>query len=267
MPVIANIKYNKTTFTDTWKKIVNDHRVGDRLVTRNLEFVRGALKLTSKWKHHGYAAHFKAKIGNLEFGPKGKTKKVKGIMFICQGLRKYIFVSQSDILKELFPPQNDSEVGKKNRAEVLKMMRQQIQYQIDDFKEQWQLEMDLLRNKDVYEYHEAMKCPLSGKDLRKSEIAIDHDVPFITLAKEFWRINNINPYKVFMVGGAYDRKFEQDHLNLAWQKYHEKHAKLQAVERKANLSKNKKSTEEYLKEVQKAQETINPFKKNSPRVI
>ena len=122
MPVIANIKYNKTTFTDTWRKIVNDHKVGDRLVTRNLAFVQGALKLTTKWKHHGYAAHFKAKIGQLEFGPKGKTKKVKGIQFICQGLRKYIFISQSDILKELFPPQSTEARDKENRAEVLKMM-------------------------------------------------------------------------------------------------------------------------------------------------
>lgn len=267
MPVIANVKYNKTTFTDRWRKIIKDHRVGDRLMTSNLAFIQGALKLTTQWKHHGYAAHFKAKIGQLEFGPKGKTKKVKGIQFICQGLRKYIFISQTDILKELFPPQSTEARDKENRAEVLKMMRQQIQYQIDDFKEQWQLEMDILRDKDIVEYHEAMKCPLSNKDLRKSEIAIDHDVPFITLAKEFWRINGINPYKISVMGGPYDRRFEEDHLNLAWRMYHQKNAKLQAVERKANLSKNKKSTEEYLAQQQKASEAMNPFKKKSPRVI
>ena len=265
MPVISNVKYNKTTFTNKWKQIVKDHKVNDRLVTANLSFIKGTLKVTDKWKHIGYAAHFKAKIGSKEFGPKGKSKPVKGIMVMAHGMRSYLFISQSDILKELFPPQNDDQRGKQNRAEVLKMMRQSVQKQIDDFKEAWQNEMDELRNVDVLEYHEAMKCPLSGVDLRKSEIAIDHDVPFITLAKEFWRINGIDPYKVSVVGGVYDRRFEQQHLNLAWEKYHEMNAKLQAVEKTANLSKNKKSTEEYLKQQQLAADTLNP--KNKKRSI
>ena len=250
--LIANLKYNKTTFTKKWKQIVNDHNVGARLVTKNLEFVRGALKITKKFQHMGYAAKFSAKIGEMEFGPKGKSRKVKGIMVRTIGMKKYVFISQKDILSELFPPKNDTERGKKNRAEVLAAMRQMVQYQIDDFKETWQAEMDSLKKKDVYEYHEAMKCPLSGKDLRKTDIAIDHDVPFITLAKEFWRINGIDPHTCRLTGSAMKRVFEESHLTLAWKKYHHQNAILQATDSKANLSKNRKSTEEFLEKEIKA---------------
>lgn len=264
--IIANLKYNKTTFLRKWRNIVNDHNVGDKLHGKMLEFIKGALKISDKYKKIGYSAKFKAKIGSIKFGPKGKQKPVKGIMVMAMGMRSYQFISQTDIHDELFPPKNNTQEKKKNRADVLAMMRQQIQPQIDEFKEAWDNYMELIKKEDTVQFNERKKCPLSGKDLTKVDVAVDHDIPFIKLAKEFWRINNIDPFTTTVMGGPYDRKFEKEHLNNAWRDFHKKESKLQVVEKRANLSKNRKSTEEFLKQERKAAvakskpRTLNPNK-------
>ena len=260
--IIANIKYNKTSFLNRWKKIIKDHRLNEKLVTKNLEFIRGSCKITDRYKKYGYAAKFEAKIGEMEFGPKGKSKKIRGIMIRTLNHKSYIFISQNDIMRELFPPKTDEEIGKKNRAEVLQAMRQLIRPQIEEFREGWMNKMNILKDRDIYEYHEAMKCPLSGKDLRKGDIAIDHDIPFIDLVRNFWRLNGVDPFTENIIGGVYSRKFERSYLNKAWIEYHRKNAILQVADATANKKKNKKTTEEFLELEKNARQA-----KSKPRTL
>lgn len=246
MIVIANIKYTKTAFKNKWSQIVKDHNIGAELVTANLKFIQHTLRSTYKWKSIGYAQDFQAKIGALMFGDaRYKQRKVKGITVKAFGVKEFIYISQTDILNELFA--DFSEIGKKaqNRVDVLLMMRQRVKPQIVSFKENW--------DKDTCDRAEVI-CPLSGKNLKRKgiKLAVDHDIPFITLAKEFWRLKGLDPCTINVVGGVYDRGFELENLNKEWEDYHRDRSVLQVVEKEANLKKNKKSTEEYLKTLPKA---------------
>lgn len=244
---ISNLTYTKTSFKKRWSQIVKDHNVGDKLTTSNLQFVQGAVKISIKWKKIGYSSDFQAKISSIECGPKGKQKKVKGICIKALGTRSFIFISQTDIINDLFLDTSEATIKKKNRAEVLSMMRQVISDQIKDFKENWEKELVRLKQDDLFLFNEACKCPISGKNLLSTDVAIDHDIPFINLANEFWRLNGIDPFTVLVVGSTFKRSFEDENMTLAWIEYHRSNAKLQAVDATANLKKNKKSTEDYLK--------------------
>lgn len=246
--IIANISYNKTSFVNRWKQILKDHNVGDKLVTSNLAFVKGALSVTETWRRIAFSANFVAKIGMKEFGPPGKRRNIKGIMVKAAGYRSYVYISTRDIYDHLFPPQNDTEFEKKNRSEVLSMMRQMVQPQIEEFSENWRREMGELRLKDPVAYKKKMQCPLSNKDMRQDSIDIDHDVPFIKIAESFFGRYNVDPGTAILCGGVYDRRFEEGHLNDMWKVYHKKHAKLQAVDSIANKEKGAKTTEQYRKE-------------------
>lgn len=253
---INNITYTKTSFKKRWSQIVNDHGVGDKLVTSNLKFIQGAIKISSKWKKIGYSSDFQAKISSIEFGPNGKQRKVKGVAIKAFGIRSFIFISQMDIINDLFLDNTELTLKKKNRAETLIMMRQVVSEQIKEFKNKWEEKLVRLKKEDLFLFNEACKCPISGNNLLTVDVAIDHDIPFINLASEFWRINGIDPYTVLITGSTFNRSFEDENMTLAWIEYHREHAKLQAVDSVANLKKNKKSTEDYLKSMADSSEFI-----------
>lgn len=244
---VDNVTYNKTSLKKRWSQIVKDHKVGDVLVTSNLRFVQGCIKTSVKWKKIGYSVNFSAKIGSILYGPKNKQRSVKGITINALGVKGFVYISQTDIINDLFLDTSEQTRRKKNRADVLSAMRQLINPQIEDFKSTWNKQLMALQESDLFLFNEACKCPISGKNLLTTDIAIDHDIPFIELASEFWRINNIDPFTVLIKGSTFNRGFEDEHLTMAWIEYHRTHALLQAVDATANLKKNKKSTEDYIK--------------------
>lgn len=119
----------------------------------------------------------------------------------------------------------DSESSRRNRT--LSTMRAMISPQIKSFRKKWY--------KKAYEFAEARVCPLSGKNLLTTEIAVDHKIPFIKLAEDFAKEQGINFSEVEVIGWGPKTKFKNPELCKKWKKYHKDNAILQVVDKDANL--------------------------------
>ncbi len=196
-----------------WKAIIAKSSPGSLLTGSTDLFVRGVCKQHKQYSE--LASRPTTRYIVAEVGVRGR--RTKGICMLVGG--RTILISQTKLWSK---PMS-------NRSKVLAVMRQLVGEQIQAYKKQ---RAKTLRVDYV--------CPLSGADLRKVTTHVDHagDRPFITLAKEWAKLNNVN-LELAQVSERLGR-FKQAELNLSWQQYHQQHAVLELVEAKANMSKGAK---------------------------
>lgn len=84
----------------------------------------------------------------------------------------------------------------------------------------------------------AFTCPVSGETVDRSNCHVDHEEPltFEKLALDFLRMKGVPIESVRLTARGYGRGFTDSAWEQEWAEYHRRHARLQAVSRRANLS-------------------------------
>lgn len=95
------------------------------------------------------------------------------------------------------------------------------------------------KQQDKQALHRLTHCPLTGKTLFGAT-HVDHKVPFSKLVEQWAEQCLVNLCQQKLAGRGQTKIFADGNLNESWQEWHEKHAMLQIVIAKANLSKGAK---------------------------
>lgn len=151
-----------------------------------------------------------------------KSLRVKGrvnkCLFVISSSGKHIPITQSKIKVPT------------RRQEVLMEMREAIQYQIDEYRQQQsQLRAELVQLNYKELARELLICPLTGKFLSSGNIHVDHvqGLEFIRLA-DAWLLTKTK-YRYFKDIKKLDVE--------SWSKFHQENAVLQLASAKANIKK------------------------------
>lgn len=211
----------KGQFSEKFSAIVNNHRLGAKLIGKPREFVLMACRLTDRWSKMANDTTVEVRVKSWKAGP----RKVKMIVLIRPDGREQP-VGKGQIVDLLYPPRktvNHASPEKKHAMAVRASMRQAVDYQ--------------LRN-----YRKTIKFPCecwhTQRPIRLGmRLDIDHiDKPFVELCDMFVAANDLTYTEIPLQGPPNLKKFKDAKLWSAWKLFHEMHARLAPSLPKANRS-------------------------------
>ena len=217
MPYSINNKEftTKDKITEYCRDILNKYPDGKNLNTDDSQFLFELFKFHDEWdiKSDGGVLHISTQT--TEHGTRCFILKKNNGISVDISFRHSIKLISTKRSKNSIPQ------GLKNFKDAA---RTAIKIQIDNFRDN-----NLLKN---------TRCPLTNECLHKGNSNIDHIPPntFDQLLFDFCLTQKINPLKidVLSINGVI-AEFSDNNLSQDWQKYHQTHAKLRIISKRANL--------------------------------
>ena len=217
MPYLINNKEFsiKTKITEYCRDILNKYPDGTNLNLEDSQFLFELFKFHDEWgiKSEGGVLHISTQT--TEHGTR------------CFILKKNnggsVDISFPHSIK-LIPTKRSKNLTPQELLDFKAAARTAIKIQIDNFRD------NNLFNNTI--------CPITNEHLHKGNSDIDHIPPntFDQLLFNFCLDQKINPLKidVLSINGVI-AEFSDNNLSQDWQKYHQTHAKLRIISKRANL--------------------------------
>lgn len=135
-------------------------------------------------------------------------------------------ISKTKLCNDLFPPKTKKSDNDNHIQKVKQAARNIIEPQIREYRSSITL---------------PQFCPLTLKKLTNwTQIHVDHVIPFSTLFEDWMDRLGINPLDINLSGRTNNKNFTDIGLQDSWFQYHYTNAKLQCLDKKANLIKSNK---------------------------
>lgn len=209
---------NKNQFSIKWKSLCDYYDVDSIIGQEDLQWLFSTLSMTKTYKKISPNTHYITlkyfKIKNFS-----RVKMFHAISLFQDGVE--IPIAKTKVINQLYPPKK---IKKSNHVnDVKSASRNVVQPQIKEFRKQVKL---------------PIICPLSGIKLTNwKDIHIDHSYPFILMFNEWMDINELKFDDIQLKGYRNSKTFKLKNFEESWYDYHEKNSILQAVHKKANMSK------------------------------
>lgn len=212
---------NKGQFSEKFSAIVNNHKVGSKLIGKPRDLILTACRLTSRWEKMANDPTVVVRLKNWQAGP----RKVKMVVLIRPDGREQP-VGKGQLVDLLYPPRktvNHARPEKKHAMAVRGAMRTAVDYQLRA-------------------YRKSLKYPLvchhTEKIIRHGmRMDVDHILkPFVQLCDEFITAKNLTYCEVALFGPPNLKRFKDGDLQKEWILFHECHARLAPSLPKANRS-------------------------------
>jgi hypothetical protein len=210
----------KGDFSKTLSSIIDNHRIGARLIGKPRDTVLTACRLTDRFSEVANRPDVEVRLENCKVGP----RKVK-MLTMKQGGKTYP-VPKGQLVDQLFPAKKIATTASPEKRHAL-LVRATMRRLVDQ----------QLRN-----YRKTLKYPVecnkTGKLIRQgTKLHIDHvDKPFLQLADEFIAGHNMTYCDVVIYGPPNMKSFRDKKLQSAWQLFHKQHARLAPCLPSANTS-------------------------------
>ena len=124
---------NKGEFSKRFSAIVDNHRVGAKLIGKPRDLVLMACRLTERWSKVANDPTVEVRVKNWKAGP----RKVKMIVLVRTSDGREQPVGKGQIVDALYPPRktvNHAAPEKKHAMAVRGAMRQAVDYQLRNYR-------------------------------------------------------------------------------------------------------------------------------------
>lgn len=236
----------KGDFGKKFSDIVNNHRVGSKIIGKPRDFILLACRLTDRWSKVANDPTVEVRVKNWKAGP----RKVKMVVLVRPADGREQPVGKGQITDLLYPPRktvNHASAEKKHSMAVRGAMRTAVDYQLRAYRK-------------TLKY--PVECFHTERQIRRGmRLDIDHiGKPFVQLCDEFIEQKGLTYVDIAICGPPNLKRFKDQVLQRAWVLYHEVHARLAPSLPKANRAA---GSGEY----QASEALIGSFKKTDPDEI
>lgn len=224
--IIADQRYNKTSFGEKWSSITK--KSPRELSEDDIYFIREALIESERFAELGKNEETLIKITQATF----QKYPVKGIMLISPNSKSEIWIGKKTITDLIFPPQKTKKhINWKTKLSLA--FRQIVE-------EDMAIERNIQRKRAYMD--ESFCCPLSGIPLKDcpSGTHLDHVYPFSRMVDDFLRRFNIEGEWVEVVHRGTSYSLKDTEIVKKWLQYHRENADLKLTCAKYNIQKSNK---------------------------
>ena len=225
---ILEVEYTKGGFGEKISSIIENHRVGSKLIGKPAEFILESTRKVSKWSTVSYRPDVEVRLVNQQIGPR-KVKMIALRSTSDKGNGRHdVLVPKNKLVDALFPAKKREGTDTSENVHYKKVrgaMRNAVSYQLKK-----------AREKIDWGFAE---CCNTGKLLRQSmKIDIDHyGSCFAELCDQWLAFEGLTYCDVMLLGPPNSKRIKEKELESSWMKFHHKRAHLRPSLAAANRSK------------------------------
>ena len=210
----------KGEFSKKFSDIVNNHRVGSKLLGKPKDFILTACRLTDRWSKVANDPSVEVRIKSVKAGP----RKVKMVVLVRTSDGREQPCGKGQIVDQLYPAKKISTSASPEKRHALKVrsaMRAAVDCQLRDWRKTVRFPAE---------------CVHTGRQIRKGmRWDVDHiGKPFLQLCDEWVELQGLTYLDLTLIGPPNLKRFKDSKLQAHWSLYHETHATLAPSLPKAN---------------------------------